>query len=450
MVGRDNPLAGRLLAAADALNGDPRASNGNPDARALLRYLDYQDTDATVRTARARLLRAAARFRALFLLPAPDAPGLVFVGGEADPGCLGDGFSALPVGSLTGSGLTPQRAFESCVGEGIEYLSQFVQDGDIIEAGTMLERYEPPHGHGGRFIAAVLAACDVDAERPIGWVRFRRLPAGPAAWFPVDICLRRSMTQRDFTAPLKLSTGCAAGTTRDDAALRAVLELIERDAAALWWRGGRRGRAIAPESEAGKAAAALLEHLRQGSQGRSTRLLDITTDLEIPVIAAVSAREDGRGFAFGLAARMMPADAARAAIFEMCQGELAHHVVATKQREAGEASLNESDRRRVQHGGLIDARHCALLQPQGESRLAPSRAAVDAAAGLQDVLAQLAAQGIVAYLLDLTRPEFQVPVIHMLAPGLQIEPCTIVSERLAQAMHETGGGAVHSAGLPLL
>jgi len=69
---------------------------------------------------------------------------------------------------------------------------------------------------------------------------------------------------------------------------------------------------------------------------------------------------------------------------------------------------------------------------------------------LQDVLARLAAQGIAAYMLDLTRPDFQVPVIHVLAPGLQVEPCTIVSERLARAMRETGGGAVHTAGLPLL
>jgi ribosomal protein S12 methylthiotransferase accessory factor len=450
MVGRDNPLAGRLLAAADALVADSGSYNGNPDARALLRYLDYQDTDATVRAARARLLRAAARLRALFLLPAPDAPGLVFVGGEADPGCLGAGFSALPVGSLAGSGLTPQRAFESCVGEGIEYLSQFAQDGDAIETGTMLERCGRLHDHGGRFIAAVLAACDVDGERPIGWVRFRRLPAGPEKWFPADICLRRSMAQRDFTAPLKLSTGCAAGTTRDDAALRAVLELIERDAAALWWRGGRRGRAIASETEAGKAAAALLEILRQGNQGRFTWLLDITTDLAIPVIAAVSACVDGCGFAFGLAARIMPADAARAAIFEMCQGELAHHVVAEKRHESGDAALNESDRRRLRHGELIDMRHCPLLQPLGDSDLAPSPRAVDAATALHDVLARLGEHCIDAYLLDLTRPQFEVPVVRALAPGLQIEPGTIVSDRLARAIAETGGGSVHTAGLPLL
>jgi ribosomal protein S12 methylthiotransferase accessory factor len=314
----------------------------------------------------------------------------------------------------------------------------------------MSQRCGLPHDSQGRFVAAALHACSVADDRPIGWLRVRCLSAGGERWFPADLCLRRSAAQRDFTAPFKLSTGCAAGATRDDAALRAVLELIERDAAALWWRGGRRGRAIAPDSEAAQSAAVLLEQLRQGNRARFTRLLDITTDLGIPAIAAVSAREDGRGFAFGLAARTTPADAARAAIFEMCQGELAHHVVAVKRREAGDTALNESDRRRLQHGELIDARHCLLLQPQGESRLAPSSAAVDAAEALQDVLIRLAEHGITAYQLDLTRPEFQVPVIRVLAPGLQIEPGTMISYRLARVMDETGGGAVHTTGLPLL
>ncbi len=181
MAGPDNPFAGKLLAAADALVTDRGASGGDPDVPAFLRYLDYQDGDPAVRAARARLLRTAATFPALFMLPAPDAPGLVFVGGEVDPGSLGGGFSELPVGSLAGSGVTPQRAFESCVGEGIEYLSQFAQDGDRIETRTMLQRCAPPQDLRGRFIAALLAACDVDRGRPIGWVRLRRLPAGPDA-----------------------------------------------------------------------------------------------------------------------------------------------------------------------------------------------------------------------------------------------------------------------------
>ena len=79
--------------------------------------------------------------------------------------------------------------------------------------------------------------------------------------------------RRDFAPPLRLSSGCAAGPTEDAAALRAMLELIERDAAALWWRGGRRGRAIASDSDTGRAAETLLRQLRPGRQDRHGWLL---------------------------------------------------------------------------------------------------------------------------------------------------------------------------------
>jgi ribosomal protein S12 methylthiotransferase accessory factor len=91
-----------------------------------------------------------------------------------------------------------------------------------------------------------------------------------------------------------------------------------------------------------------------------------------------------------------------------------------------------------------------LLQPQGVSSLAPSAAAADSTSGLQRLLERLAAHGIAAFLVNLTRAEFEVPVVRVLAPGLQLEPCQIVGERLARAIRETGGGAVHVGGLSLL
>ena len=53
---------------------------------------------------------------------------------------------------------------------------------------------------------------------------------------------------------------------------------------------------------------------------------------------------DGFGFAFGLSARPTLEAAARAAITEMCQIELADAVIATKRSERGDAALNAQDR----------------------------------------------------------------------------------------------------------
>src|SRR5205823_6551349 len=73
--------------------------------------------------------------------------------------------------------------------------------------------------------------------------------------FPVDLCCRRPASQQDFMPPLKLSTGCAAVSTFEAAALHAPLELVEHDAVALLWRSGRRARPYADRRSDGREAS---------------------------------------------------------------------------------------------------------------------------------------------------------------------------------------------------
>ena len=433
-------LSSILQAAAAVLGG---ASPG-PETIRLLQSLGYDDGDIGEAPARGRLLRAAAMFRRLFRLPVPDAPGLVFFGAEADPGCLGPHNAGLPANGFAGSGLDPRRAFESCVGEGIEYLSQFAQPEDELVTGPITAYAAQLDPASCGFVEAVFAARHISADRRVSWMPVNRIVGATASWFPADLCLRRAATE--FAPPLKLSTGCAAGSTMDAAALHAMLELIERDAVALWWRGGRRGRGISAESAAGQAAACLLARLRQGQSDRRTVLLDITTDLGVPVAAAFSTLPDGRGFARGFGARLNLADAACSAIFELCQSELSLHVIAAKQRQSGESALNDSDRRQLTRARRLNPHDCLLLQPDGAAN-PPVSLPGDP---LTAIVQKLAASGIAAYSIDLTRPQFNVPVIRVLAPGLQSDPCEITGARLARVIAETGGGAKHHGGLALL
>src|SRR6201987_858385 len=234
-----NPLAARLEGAAGMLLADPAKVEAGSEDVSLLRYLGYDDGEAARSDNRARMLRAAARFRRMFLLPVPDAPGLIFFGGEADPAIFGKRYEGLPVGNLAGSGTTPQRAFESWGGEGIEYLSQFVRDDDVIELAPLTSRLrsyaEARELDVRRFVTECLAAASIDANRPISWVMAKCLTDGARVWFPLDLCYRRRAPEQDFSPRLKLSSGCAAGPTMEAATLRGLLELVERDAVALWW-----------------------------------------------------------------------------------------------------------------------------------------------------------------------------------------------------------------------
>src|SRR5450759_4975182 len=111
---------------------------------------------------------------------------------------------------------------------------------------------------------------------------------------------------------------------------------------------------------------------------------------------------DGFGLAFGLAARPTLAAAARSAILEMGQIELAHAVVEAKCRERGEAALNERDRVHRRRATLINADRCPLLQPAGERAEHLNFHSADPDIMLGRIVDRLAQFGIEAFGLDLT------------------------------------------------
>ena len=90
------------------------------------------------------------------------------------------------------------------------------------------------------------------------------------------------------------------------------------------------------------------------------------------------------------------------------------------------------------------------MQPEAEPDFISIQGPDDPGPGVQQVLERLEALGIAVYWIDLTRPQFGVPVVRVLAPGLQLDPCEIVGARLARMIGETGGGAKHHMGMLLL
>jgi ribosomal protein S12 methylthiotransferase accessory factor len=388
--------------------------------------------DAAVRH-RARMFQAAAGFERLFQLEAPEAPGMVVFGAEVAPDALAAA-PGLGLIGVSGTGLSPLEALESCIGEGVELLSQVETTADLAQ-----QRAAPP-GDTTALPEAWLAAGP-------GWMPVRRLRDGVTQWVPAGLCFRRPRA----SPPWPLSIGCAAGPSADAAALHGLLELVERDAAALWWRGGQRPRPLALEHQALAGAAGWLARLRHGTNGRRSWLLDITTDLGIPAVAAVSVGPDGAGFCCGLAARPGLAGACRAALLELCQMELALAVVAAKREEGGEAALNPRDLSHQARFTGIHAARCALLHPLGEpAPVVPEPPAAEAAAALAVLVARLAAGGFDALLLPLTRPGLGVPVCRVLCPGLELEPAAVAGPRLAAMIAKTGGGDCLTGGIPLM
>ena len=204
------------------------------------------------------LRRRLQRFDRLFRLHSDDAPGLMCIGGVIGLDMAEQRAMGAPSLSVTGNGETMAGALISCLGEAADLLSPFEQPGDIAAAGGAPVLLEGWLGEAAATAAEAL---------PLSYTRGYDAADGRPVLLPADLCLRRAPEQRAITPPGPLSAGVAAGRSFAAAAERAMLELIERDAACLWWLGGRQAAGMA----AGIEAAALLERLRQGVTGRARR-----------------------------------------------------------------------------------------------------------------------------------------------------------------------------------
>ena len=369
-------------------------------------------------TASPQIGAVADRLARAFVVGSPFAAGFCCVGGEVSLDCEQAIAHGVPHISVTGNGESLETALVSCLAEAADFVSQIERPGDVEATGAPRAL---PHLVASGWVADLVSG----ASRSIDWVAARDAATGARALLPADLCLRRAPEKRalDFKGPL--SSGAAAGANFDAAALRAVLELCERDAVMLWWHGGRRASGFPMEHPAHKEAIALVERLRMGAAGRRTWLLDITNDIGVPVVTAVSVNSDGRGLACGFASRLDMREAARAAVLELCQMEMSAPLAEAKRLEAGDGALNDADRRHLRRA-VFAASECDLLFPKGVTTLEAEAAAHD----VEGLAVRLANRDIPLFLFDMTRPDVGVRVVRALSPALQPFTTTVSSERL--------------------
>jgi thiazole/oxazole-forming peptide maturase SagD family component len=381
------------------------------------------------------LVDVLGRMEQLFQIRSPYAPalvcvgGLVAVGGNAAKAMGGNSFSA------TGNGLTLDQAIVSCLGEAAEILSQFEQPEDLVSVLDM-----PKAELASGWIGEALAT----ATRPIDWVLGRDIFGKTDILVPADICLRRLPEARAFPVVAAMSSGAAASATWFGAAERAILELVERDAAALWWLGARKPAVVRHDDMAGLEACLLIQKLRFGTTDRVTLLLDLTTDLGIPVVAACSYDNDGLGLACGVAARLDHVSAVRAAILEMAQMELSTSIARLKMEQRGASALNAADRRHLERATL-HVPSCGLFEARAPVETGSAYQLGDSLNprvedGLNNLGRHLAEKRVSIFLVDHTRKTIGIPVARAVSPDLQPFSQVVTTARLTDTISVTGGG----------
>lgn len=244
-------------------------------------------------------------------------------------------------------------------------------------------------------------------ELPIHWSPVWSLTRERWRYLPTQYCYFGFVDPDQPLAAMSCTNGNAAGACHEEAALHALLELIERDAIALWWYNRVRRPAVRLEDPYSLEVAARLER-----SGRDLWVLDLTTEFGVPVYAALSrSREGPERILLGAGAHLDPVLAVQRAVSELVQ--MVTRVLFHDDPDGLDGSELEQW---MQRARLQDEPY---LAGQGEVCATTRVGPTDLLEAVTSVRRALEAQGHEVLLLDLTRPELDLPVVKAFVPGLR-------------------------------
>jgi ribosomal protein S12 methylthiotransferase accessory factor len=337
--------------------------------------------------------------------------------------------------AFSGTGFGPAEAIRACLGEFAETQSWLYRPGDC---GRRCDRralgaaaLDPWHVLGfsqeqrdrrvdlneaWRGHDSIPEPSAFDGE--IDWSAVEALSDRSVRWLPSQVCFGRYAERAQIAVDgwRSDSNGCAAGRTFEGALSHALLELVERDATGIWWYGRISRPAVARSVIEGDALHGAIAVRAQ--MGQQAWLLDLTHDLEIPVVAAILADQAGALQALGFGADVEPLRAARAAYREMCQIELSVALVRRRAGQMGEAARPE-DRGLLHWMSAASIERLPHLRPgTGATPRAPSTAANNDGEATGLILERLYRAGLEALVVDLQRPDIGIPGARAFVPGL--------------------------------
>jgi len=228
--------------------------------------------------------------------------------------------------------------------------------------------------------------------------RFKYLPTGLMYFF-----------YRDHNTD---SNGCAAGNTREEAIVQGFLELVERDAYAIWWYN----RLQRNEVDLSRLDDSYIRDIRSqfANAGRKLWVLDVTNDLGVPsYVAIMHWMKDGReNIEFGSGAHFDPRIALLRALTELSQ----FLSIGFMRGGSGEKPTLDgvTPLRLEDHPFLIPA-----SQPVHRPELGID-VPLDSVREQVDACVEVARRtGRDFLVLDQTRPDVGVPVVRVIVPGLR-------------------------------
>ena len=259
-----------------------------------------------------------------------------------------------------------------------------------LKAAAMVQPPPPPLGHTDKV--------EWSPAWSFGDERFRWLPTAMMYFFYGG----------GYTTD---SNGCAAGNTVGEAIVQGFLELVERDAYAIWWYNRLQRREV-DLSQFDDSYIRDLQ-LQFAENGRRMWVLDVTSDLGIPTFVAISHwMKDGReNIEFGSGAHFDARIALLRALTELNQF-----------MALGLMGGGSGDKSSLDGTTPLRLENYPYLIPLGEAASVSS----DSKFGRLDIREQVKAcvdvvarQGLDFLVLDQTRVDIGTPVVRVIVPGMR-------------------------------
>jgi oxazoline/thiazoline synthase len=259
-----------------------------------------------------------------------------------------------------------------------------------------------------------------DPGAEIEWSPVWSLSRNKVRYLPTAFCYYDYPQSEEETYCLACSNGCAAGNTLEEAILQGFLELVERDGVALWWYN----RVRRPGVDLDRFGDPYLQRLRVFLQehGREFWVLDLTTDLGIPVFASITRRTDSlpEQIMPGFGAHLDPKIALLRAVTEMNQMLSSPLLGRPGKGPDKEEPMDQDTAHWLATATTTNQPY--LLPAKGVPRAAamyPDTCADDVVDDIRTCQALVERVGMEMLVLDQTRPEVGLPVAKVIVPGLR-------------------------------
>jgi len=231
-----------------------------------------------------------------------------------------------------GKGVSKQQAMSSALGEALErQAAQFTGEESFIYS-TVKElnhrafhsqqlapfskaQYEKFTHHKEVSLNNPQWVSEYNETIPINWVRGWSLSEDEFVYFPAAFCFANTPYD-DHIYSLYTHNGNAAGNTQEEAILQGALELIERDAVAIWWYNQIPRPEISLDVIPDESRRKIFKTL---DNDWDYWILDISNDIEVVSCVSVGKHKQTGQFVLGFGSHLDVSIACQRALTEMYQ-----------------------------------------------------------------------------------------------------------------------------------